>query len=112
MARQKAFAPGTIDALNCVRICDPQIPGLQIEALPCGKRRWQYRRRLPRSPIVIKLILGAYPAHSIADAREWATDLNAKVEAGIDPRDVLRVEQSRTTMTVARASPAHPRLLS
>ncbi|WP_380872099.1 phage integrase [Sphingomonas sp. DBB INV C78] len=99
MARQKALTPGVIDALNCVRVCDPQTPGLQIEALPGGRKRWQYRRRLPRTSVVVKLVLGTFPAHSIAAAREWAAVLNEQVEAGIDPRE----ERARLSMTVARA---------
>src|SRR5690606_32409148 len=46
---------------------------------------------------------GLFPTHSIALAREWARDLNQKVEAGIDPREALREEQARLEMTVARA---------
>ncbi|MCJ8156600.1 integrase arm-type DNA-binding domain-containing protein [Sphingomonas sp. LaA6.9] len=47
--------------------------------------------------------LGAFPLHSIAAARDWAIQLNAQVEAGIDPREARRAKQAHAAMTVARA---------
>jgi hypothetical protein len=51
--------------------------------------------------------LGLFPAHSIADAREWAGKLNEHIESGVDPREALRAEEERTTMTVDRAHKLH-----
>ena len=72
MARQKAFTPATIDELIRGRISDPLTPGLGIEVLTSGKKRWEYRRRVPCSGLIVKMWLGLYPAYSIADARQWA----------------------------------------
>jgi hypothetical protein len=35
------------------------------------------------------------PAHSIADARKWADEINEQVEKGVNPRDVERRPRSR-----------------
>lgn len=103
MAKRIPFTPATIDTLVCVRICDPETPGLMIQALPSGKKRWQFRRRLPGRTTVIKMSLGLFPALSIAGARERARELNEQIAAGIDPRQAEREEEARSTMTVDRA---------
>lgn len=103
MARKKAFTPATLDGPICVPISDPETPGLSVRPLPNGSKRWQYRRRLPGSDIVVKLRLGPYPGFSIADARDWAGQLNEQVEAGLDPRVTQREEEARAVMTVDRA---------
>lgn len=103
MARKKPFTPATLDVPICVPISDPETPGLSIRPLPSGKKGWQFRRRLPRSNTVLKLTLGLYPTHSIADARAWAGKLNEQVEAGVDPRVAAREEEARAIMTVDRA---------
>ena len=106
MTRKKAkaaFTPAALDALVCGRICVPETPGLRIEVLPSGKKRWKFRRRLPGTDIAIKMHFGLFPACSIAEAREWARKLNEQIDAGIDPREAQREEEERTVMTVARA---------
>lgn len=106
MTRKKvkaAFTPAALDALVCGRICVPETPGLRIEVLPSGKKRWKFRRRLPGKDVAIKMHFGLFPTCSIAEAREWASKLNEQIDAGIDPRDALREEDERTVMTVARA---------
>jgi integrase len=103
MATKKTFTPASIDAVSQGVLRDPQTPGLFIEVLPSGKKRWKYRRLIHRSELEIRLSFGLFPAHSIAEAREWAEELNAQVEAGRDPREAMRAEENRATMTVARA---------
>jgi integrase len=49
------------------------------------------------------MVLGPYPAFSIAQAREWASELNLNVEKGIDPRALKLAEEERDRMTVAAA---------
>lgn len=56
-----------------------------------------------RSGILVRLTLGAFPAWTMAAAREWAAGLNEKIETGIDPCEEMRAEEERATMTVARA---------
>lgn len=105
MARKKAdraFTPAAIDALICGRICVPESPGLRIEVLPSGKKRWKFRRRVSGGR-TIKMHFGLFPHVSIADAREWAVKLNEQIDAGINPKEAVRTEEAHTSMTVRRA---------
>lgn len=99
----RALSPAVIDELICGRICVPESPGLRVEVLPSGKKRWKFRRRLPGTRRFVKLHLGLFPAFSIADAREWARKLNEEIDAGIDPREAMAAQETRSSMTVARA---------
>ncbi len=103
MARKKTFTPASIDALNAGILKDPLTPGLIIEVLSSGKKRWKYRRQLAGSTALVRLSFGLFPARSIAHARQWASGLNELVETGVDPREAMRIEQERATMTVSRA---------
>ena len=102
MARRIVLTPASVDELMKGYLVDPQAPGLRIEVGATGRKTWRYRRRLS-SGGVIKLTLGRYPAFSIAEARKWATELNAKVEADIDPRVLEAEEIERGKLTVAFA---------
>lgn len=103
MANKHAFTPAAIDNLTTGCIHDPSTPGLRIEALPSGKKKWKFRRRLAGGMPAIKLVLGSFPTFSVAEARAWARQLNEEIEAGIDPRLVRHEEEERAAMTVARA---------
>ncbi len=104
MARKAPpLTPAAIDNLCTKKLEDCLTPGLSIEVLKSGKKRWQYRRRVQGSGIIVKLSLGPFPAHSIAAAREWAAELNVHVERGVDPREAARAEEALNTMTVAKA---------
>lgn len=103
MASKASLTPGSIDTLKRGAIRDPATPGLRIEVLPSGKKRWQYRRRVPGSDAIVKLAFGMFPTRSIGEARGWARMLNEQVEAGVDPREPLREEDRRAKMTVERA---------
>lgn len=99
---RKALTPAAIDDLTWGRIWVPESPGLHVEVLPSGKKRWKFRRRLRGSETRIKMHLGLFPTFSIAEARV-AAKLNEQINAGLDPREVLREEYEQTSMTVARA---------
>lgn len=103
MSRKMGFTPASLDALREGSLSDPLTPGLKIESLTSGKKKWKYHRRMLGGDQVVKLTLGLYPANTIADARVWARELNDKVEAGVDPREEKRLADERATMTVARA---------
>ena len=103
MASKKLLTPSAIDGLEHGRICDALTPGLRIEALRSGKKRWKYRRRLAGTNTVIKMHLGLFPTYSIAEARSWAAKLNEQLEIGLDPRAARHEELTRTVMTVDRA---------
>lgn len=101
--KKVVLTPAIIDAIKSVRIWDLLTPGLAIEALASGKKRWMYRRQVAGQKVVATLFGSSFPSQTIADAREWARGLNEMVEGGIDPREALRAEKERAEMTVARA---------
>jgi integrase len=101
--KKAGFTPASLDLPFEGSISDRLTPGLRIESSPTGKKKWKYHRRLAGCDQNVKLTLGSYPAHTIAEAREWARKLNVQVEAGADPRETKRLADERATMTVARA---------
>jgi integrase len=103
MAGKKAFTPASVDALSTGILRDPLTPGLFVEVLSSGKKRWKYRRRVTGNEADIRLSFGLFPARSIAEARAWAAGLNSEAELGVDPREAMRIEKLRASMTVSRA---------
>lgn len=71
MARKIALTPASIDALQKKgHLADLLTPGLAIEVLASGKKRWRYRRQLAGHSVIVDLKGQPFPAISIADARE------------------------------------------
>lgn len=103
MRRTQFLCPAAIDRLTTGELKDQSTPGLLIEVLSTGKKVWKFKRRVSGGGPLVRLSLGQFPAHSIAAAREWADKLNEQVEAGVDPREVMRAAEARASMTVARA---------
>jgi site-specific recombinase XerD len=97
------LTPASIDVLAEGYLADPLTPGLTIEVGAKGQKTWRYRRRITSTGTIVKLTLGRYPRHSIADARQWASELNAQVEIGVDPRAIAEQEVERAKLTVAYA---------
>lgn len=102
MTRKVALSPAAIDAMISGSLADLLTPGLAIEVLASGKKRWCFRRQVAGTNIVATLFGRLFPAWSIAEAREWARELNSSVEAGIDPRQARREEAARNSMTVKK----------
>lgn len=103
MAKKITFSPAAIDGLADGVLADPLTPGLAIEVLGSGKKRWRYRRKIAGKKAVATLFGGLYPAAPIADARIWARELNNQVENGLDPRATQRDAKALAEMTVAKA---------
>lgn len=103
MAKKVALTPASIDAHQTGLLADLLTPGLAIEVLGSGKKRWRYRRQAAGTNVMVALFGRSFPGQTIAEAREWARALNEQVEAGIDPRVTQREEKARAEMTVARA---------
>lgn len=103
MAKKITLTPASIDSLQIGSLVDRITPGLSIEVLGSGKKRWRYRRQVAGTSIMVTMFGGLFPTRSIADAREWARPLNEHVEAGVDPRVAEREESARSNMTVERA---------
>lgn len=102
-SRKAAPTPALIDNLKKDSLLDTLTPGLVIRIAARGRKVWKFYRRLPGTESAIKQTLGCFPAFTIAEARAWAAELNAQLEAGIDPREAAREEALRSSMTVAKA---------
>lgn len=102
MARKNTLTPASIESLKEGKVVDSLTQGLWVE-LRNGKPVWHYRRRVAGTAITFKRVLGVYPAHSIADARTWASQFNELLDAGIDPRTAERDAAARDALTVAKA---------
>lgn len=100
--RRQDFTPAALDAMTCGRRPDPAVAGLTFVNAPSGHKSWSFRRRLPGSKKILSLKRD-YPAVSIAEAREWATALNEKIERGIDPREEARAKEAHSAMTLKAA---------
>lgn len=101
---QKAFlTPTTIEHMPPGTLGDSRLAGLFIDKSDNGRAYWRYRRRIVGSRLSVVVRLGAFPTHSIAAARAWASALNEKVESGIDPRTQLASEIGDPVITVRRA---------
>lgn len=103
MEKDVNLTPSRIDQLETGAIFDPEIPGLCVIVLGPGKKVWRFKRRIARTKTIIELKLGAFPAYSVAAAREWARPLAEAVERGEDPRIAMREAKARSEMTVAKA---------
>lgn len=98
MTQKLNLTPTNIEALRSGILNDPRTPGLYIEA-QTGRDRltrvWKYRRRVAGRTNSYRATLGSYPAHTIADAREWATEINTSVERGVDPAETKRTKLAK-----------------
>jgi len=61
---------------------------LYLEVTPAGGKRWLFRYRFNGKPG--KLALGKYPAVSLADAREKATEARKLLAAGTNPGEAKK----------------------
>lgn len=103
MANVQNFSPSSLDGLCAGRQADPLVPGLCVTVSASGRKTWLFRRRVARSGTIVSLTLGTFPAYSIPAARAWATELNAAIERGEDPRATKRAEEAREALTVSKA---------
>ena len=95
----------TITSINAVRLSserqqlpDPATTGLFLIVQPSGVKSWAWRGRIDGKPR--KLTLGRYPAHSLADARDWACALTRQRDGGINPL----AERERAAKATAAAA--------
>jgi integrase len=94
--KAEKLSPSSIDSLPEGKHPDPLAAGLCVIVSATGRRSWHFRRRIAKSGTIIRMKLGAFPAHSMANAREWAGKLNDAIERGVDPRIEIRAEKART----------------
>ncbi|UZK70794.1 integrase arm-type DNA-binding domain-containing protein [Sphingomonas sp. S1-29] len=87
---------------------DETVSNLFLTIRPTGVKRWNYdaANTCNMNSRRIKMSLGTYPAYGLAEAREWAEELNRLRGRGIDPR-VAKVEaeavQARKNANTMRA---------
>ncbi len=83
--------------------------GLFLLVKTTGKKIWRFRYQLPNSNKRTMISLGAYPALSLADAREIRAEKLAMLVRGIDPQasaeeeaEKLQIAQESIFVNVAR----------
>ncbi|MBT8420576.1 MAG: tyrosine-type recombinase/integrase [Gammaproteobacteria bacterium] len=62
--------------------------GLFMEVMPGGAKPWRLRYRLNGKQE--KITLGDYPAHTLAEARQWRNDCKVLAERGLSPMRLKR----------------------
>ncbi len=73
---------------------DGLLPGLYMVVQPSGKKGWALRYRMGGKPA--KMTLGAFPALSVAAARERARSALIELAKGVDPAGAARVAKVET----------------
>ena len=102
----------TLTTLACERLKrgslgDPTHPGLRIMARPSGAKVWIYRFRDPAGKMA-QLLIGSFPALSLADARsEWRNHRATKDKHG-DPRDEVRRRREAATAAAGMVTSQRP----
>jgi integrase len=87
----------TIKANTITDFFDAKTKGLSLRVAPTGSKSWAVMFTVPGSEKRARMVLGSYPATSLARARALAMEAHTKVQAGTDPR----TEATHGTMTVA-----------
>src|SRR6185369_15620791 len=91
------------DRLKSGSLPDPAHPGLRLMVRPSGSKVWIYRYRNPAGKMA-QLLLGSYPALSLADARgEWRNHWAVR-DKHEDPRDEVRRRKEAAAEAAERAS--------
>ena len=72
---------------------DAVVPGLTLQVLPSGLKRFVLLKRFPGSPHPQRRPLGAYGALTLEAARDKARTWLADIGRGIDPVERLEVER-------------------
>lgn len=86
---------GLLERVKCpqdakeVLLKDAEKPGLRLRVTHAGKH-WSFEARINGK--LLKRSLGAWPAISLAEAREEAHKLRGMAERGIDPREAERAQ--------------------
>lgn len=86
---------------TAVLLKDAEKPGLRLRVTPAGKH-WSFEVRIKGA--LLKRSLGAWPAISLAEAREEAHRLRGMAERGIDPRTAERAQRAAKAAQDAAAA--------
>jgi integrase len=91
----------TIKSEKVVDFFDAKTKGLGLRVSPTGSKSWAVMFTIPGSQKRARLVLGTYPATSLARARTLAIEAQGKVEEGIDPRTLSAPDDDDGPATVA-----------
>jgi integrase len=78
----------TVTARSITDFFDIKTKGLNLRVSPSGSKSWAVMFTSPDTEKRARMMLGTYPATSLATARTLAIEAHSKVEAGDDPRAV------------------------
>src|SRR5215475_4822112 len=87
-------------------VVDTEVTGLSLRVTPNGTRTFLVRYRLPKQAQRSYTVPGAYPATSLAEARQRARDIVAAAKRGVDlvteerHREARRQKAEATARTV------------
>jgi integrase len=76
----------TVTARSITDFFDIKTKGLNLRVAPSGSKSWAVMFTSPETEKRARMMLGTYPATSLATARTLAIEAHSKVEAGDDPR--------------------------
>jgi integrase len=98
-----ALTPRSIEAMKPeaepYRVPDLRCPGLAIRVAPSGGKTWDVLFRIRGTGVVKRKALGAFPAVTVAQARERMTDLGRFAQ---NKRDKLAEEEKERAETSSR----------
>jgi len=92
-ARLRAAAPPPAGILE---LWDTKTSGLCFRVMPSGVRSWSFRYIPATGAKLRRATLGRYPQIGLADAREAAEALRARVRGGADPQAEWRAARDAT----------------
>jgi integrase len=99
----EALTPRSIDAMkpenHPYRVPDLRCPGLAIRVAPSGIKTWDALFRIRGTAVVKRKALGAFPAVTLAQARDRMASLGRAAQAG---RDLLLEEEDARAQTSSR----------
>ncbi len=104
---QQALTEGRLAGLKCpadraqVFVWDASVPGLAVRVARAGKRAFIFQRRFQRQ--TVRVTIGQVGEWSIAQARERARELQARLDAGHDLRQAKREIDLRTSAALKKA---------
>ena len=100
MSKPVKLTSAHIERLKGGAPADREVPGLSVVVAAHERKQRRFKRLVAGMKKTVELILGAYPAFSIDEAREWAASLSRATARGEDSRAIKR-EEDAMAMSVA-----------
>ncbi|MGX5713110.1 integrase arm-type DNA-binding domain-containing protein [Sphingopyxis terrae subsp. ummariensis] len=106
MSKPVKLTSAHIEWLKGGALADREVPGLSVVVAAHERKQRRFKRLVAGMKKTVELILGAYPAFSIDEAREWAASFSGVAACGEDTRATERAEDA-VMMAVAAAHAIH-----